>query len=188
MKKFKFHLETILKLRTLTLDEKIRALSEIVSLVNSYKTAITENEAEIEKSRKKLSDTLKEGVDLAMFRSFDAYIKRLYTENDDFLVKIEDLEPELNKAREEVYEARKHVKVLEILKEKKWKEHRKLISKLERKETEEFNIRITSVGRKDEYRENQFTASELDEEESDYDREFTKKESSELQKLYDKFT
>ena len=169
------------------MDEKIRALSEIVSLVNSYKTGILENEGEIEVSRKKLNDTLKEGVDLTMFRAFDAYIKRLYSENDDFLMKIESLQPELNKARSAVFEARKHVKILEILKEKKWIEHKKLISKLERKETEEFNIMIASGRKESGNRENKFIKLDLDEEEPDYEREFTKKESDELQKLYDKF-
>lgn len=189
MKKFRFKLETVLKLRTMKLDEKIRALAEIVSLINSYKARILENEGEIELSRTKLNETIQAGVDLSGFRAFDAYIKRLYIENENYMLEIEKQNPVLNKAREEVFEARKHVRILEILKEKKLKEYNDLLSKIERNEIEEFNLISASRRKRNGDREAEFVSliRPESEEPEDFEREFTKKESTELQKLYDRF-
>lgn len=171
------------------LDEKFRALAEIVSVVNSYKLQIQENEKEIEISRMQLNESVQAGADLTNFRAFDAYMKRLYVEIENYFVEIEKQNSALNQARIEVNEAIKQVRIIEILKEKKIKEFNDMVSKVERNETEEFNT-ISALRRKPngDNKDKFFGfVGSATEESDDHEREFTKKESSELQKLYNRF-
>ncbi|MCE9502030.1 MAG: flagellar export protein FliJ [Leptospira sp.] len=139
MKKFKFHLETILKLRQKSLDEELGKLSIIAGIINAYRNRILSNNSEISLVQTNFENIVKAGGDLLQFYSYEAYIKRLYIENDDLELAIAKKDKDLSDARERVKDARKDVRIIEILKERKLAEFNQVLLKIEKSEVEEFN-------------------------------------------------
>jgi flagellar export protein FliJ len=139
MKKFKFKLEVVQKLRERKVDEEIRKLSIVVGNINKLKNIITENNKSIQNSIDSFTSIV--GEDINYLRIFDTYIKSLNLQNEYLQKNIEEQQENLEEARQKVISARKEVKVIEILKEKKYKEFYEHMLRLERAEEDEVNLR-----------------------------------------------
>ena len=139
MKKFRFSLETYLKLKELQENKKLGELSEVLGRVNEYRQGIEDNKASISAQNELFSGAVQPGSSIAGYAAHEAYIKRLYSENDRYHEKIEGEEENLQKARADYIQANKEKKILEILKEKQWQKYREQLLKMETLEVEEFN-------------------------------------------------
>ena len=141
MKKFRFSLETYLKLKQLQENKKLGALSVVLGRVNEYRQGIENNKASISAQNELFSGSIRPGSSIAGYAAHDAYIKRLYSENDRYFEKIDGEEENLQKARADYLQANKEKKILEVLKEKQWQNYREQLLKMEALEVEEFNNR-----------------------------------------------
>lgn len=142
MKKFKFRLETILKLKEKALEEKMLELAKVTKLINDT----VERLNKVVESREQISSDLiniyKSGkcLDLQEIQSHKDYLVKL-TEN---IAKHEHLIEQLNNARrqkqDEVYEALKEKNILEKLKEKQSEKHYKELEQKQAIELDDITI------------------------------------------------
>lgn len=137
MKKFKFSLEGVLKLRKLAVDRELKNLSIIVGNLNKLQNEINDNNRIIRTSTDRF-DTL--GTDIKHIRLFEGYMKSLFIQNENLQKSIANQEGVLNEARKKVQEVEKDAKIIEILKEKAVEEYKDKHRKLVRKEEEEKSI------------------------------------------------
>lgn len=148
MKKFIFSLETVLKIRKRNEESKLGLLSEVVSRINQFNQDILKNEEEIEHQNEAFMEYLQEGTTTHNFTVHQSFLKRLNQENEFYQKKIEDENENMNFARSEYIEANKQKKIIEILKEKRYKEYKDKILKFESLEMEEFNNNLLNKLRK----------------------------------------
>ncbi|EQA36793.1 flagellar export protein FliJ [Leptospira inadai serovar Lyme str. 10] len=135
MKRFRFRLDPVLRLRKIAEDKKLQELSELVAEINLRNLEIEENESRIHS----LASTPLEGSSgLREYSYMQTYIRQLLTRNTELLEEIRSYDEPVSKKRAEVTEARKDKKVMELLKEKRFAEYIKRYKKGEQVEAEEL--------------------------------------------------
>lgn len=139
MKKFKFKLEVVHKLRKRKVDDEIRKLSFVVGNINKLGHEIDENRKSIQKSTDSFVSIV--GQDINYLRIFDSYVKSLNLQNEHLQKNIEEQQENLEQARQSVLEARKDAEIIEVLKKKKYQEFYDRILRIERAEEDEANLR-----------------------------------------------
>ncbi|EKJ86962.1 flagellar FliJ protein [Leptospira meyeri] len=143
MKRFRFSLETVLKLRGWREEEEIRRLSYVVSKLNALIGEKESNEREIESSYEAILSSSKVGTSLSDYLSIEQYIKGLIKRNEELTDRIKAQNEEVNLVRKDVMVARMNKKVIEVLKEKRFAEWKKKRNRAERREVEEFNLQLS---------------------------------------------
>ncbi|EPG68046.1 flagellar export protein FliJ [Leptospira wolffii] len=134
MKKFRFRLEPILRLKKIQEDKKLKELSELVAEVNRRQSEIDGNESKIQN----LSATSLTGTaDLREYSYLQTYVRQLLTRNGELQTEIRSFDEPVEKKRAEVSEARKEKKVIELLKENRFREYMHSYRKTERIQAEE---------------------------------------------------
>lgn len=122
MKPFNFSLEKILDLRTYHEDEAKLELGRAIGVLSEIESKI----AVIAKERAiALQDQFNPKNSAAVIQQYMFYIIRLDNTKEQLLKEAARAELEVEKAREVFIEASKERKVLDKLKEKRQKEHRK---------------------------------------------------------------
>ena len=137
MKKFKFSLETVMKLRKLKVDEEIRNLSVVVGNINRLNNEIRENTKEISDSVSTFPDLVKS--DMKYLKMFDGYIKGLTLKNEQLQRSVSEQYHFLEEARQKVILARKDAEIIEIIKRKRHEEFRQKMFRAIRHEEDERN-------------------------------------------------
>ncbi|MBM9545487.1 flagellar FliJ family protein [Leptospira sp. 201903074] len=143
MKRFRFSLETVLKLRGWREEEEIRRLSLVVSKLNSLIGEKDSNEREIESSYEAILASSKVGTSLSDYLSIEQYIQGLMRRNEELDERISRQNDEVNLVRKDVMVARMNKKVIEVLKDKRFAEWKKKRNRMERREVEEFNLQLS---------------------------------------------
>ncbi|EMY62441.1 flagellar export protein FliJ [Leptospira terpstrae] len=143
MKRFRFSLETVLKLRGWREEEEIRRLSLVVSKLNSLIGEKDSNEKEIESSYEAILASSKVGTSLSDYLSIEQYIQGLMRRNEELEERIRTQNDEVNLVRKDVMVARMNKKVIEVLKDKRFAEWKKKRNRMERREVEEFNLQLS---------------------------------------------
>ncbi|MDZ4727587.1 MAG: flagellar export protein FliJ [Leptospira sp.] len=139
MKRFRYSLETVLKLRSIREEEELKRLSIVVSELNLIITEREFNESEIQRSYLEIENSAHVGTSLNDYLSIERYIQGLLKMNEDLEYKIQEKNKQVDLVRADVLIARKDKKVLEILKENRFKEWKKKVNRVERREVEEYN-------------------------------------------------
>lgn len=137
MKKFKFSLETVKKLRKIKVDEEIRNLSVVVGNINRLNNEIKENNKEISDSVSTFPDLVKS--DMKYLKMFDGYIKGLTLKNEQLQKSVSEQDQFLEDARQKVILARKDAEIIEIIKRKRHEEFRQKMFRAIRHEEDERN-------------------------------------------------
>ncbi|MCW7489337.1 flagellar export protein FliJ [Leptospira meyeri] len=143
MKRFRFSLETVLKLRGWREEEEIRRLSFVVSKLNALIGEKDSNEREIESSYEAILSSSKVGTSLSDYLSIEQYIQGLIKRNEELSDRIKAQNEEVNLVRKDVMVARMNKKVIEVLKDKRFAEWKKKRNRAERREVEEFNLQLS---------------------------------------------
>ncbi|EMJ85749.1 flagellar export protein FliJ [Leptospira meyeri] len=143
MKRFRFSLETVLKLRGWREEEEIRRLSYVVSKLNTLIGEKESNEREIESSYEAILSSSKVGTSLSDYLSIEQYIQGLIKRNEELTDRIKAQNEEVNLVRKDVMVARMNKKVIEVLKDKRFAEWKKKRNRAERREVEEFNLQLS---------------------------------------------
>lgn len=148
MKKFQFRFESLLLIKKRKEDDEIRKFSEVVSQINLLKEEKDNLFREINRTGDEVGRLLNHGTSLNAYREYADISRFLNLKIQSLESSIEQKEPELELARIRLTEASKEKKVMELLKEKDWKEFKKKIRKEEKKELEEYLTinRIFGVG------------------------------------------
>ncbi len=144
MKRFRFSLETVLKLREWKEDEEIRKLSVVVSELNALFAEREFNEKEIDRSYREIESSAKVGTSLSDYLSIERYIQGLMKLNEDLALKIEAKNEDVDLVRQGLILARKDKKVIEVLKENRYLEWKKKRKRQERREVEEYNSSLAA--------------------------------------------
>ncbi len=137
MKKFKFNLETVLKIRKLSVDKEIKNLSIIAGSMNKIQNEILLNQKNIHLTSSKYSVT-----DLKNLKLYENYFKGLTLQNESLQSKLKEQESVLSEAREKLIVVEKEMKVIEIIKERKLNEYHNRLVKLENLEEEDQTNKI----------------------------------------------
>lgn len=200
MKKFKFRLEPLLTLKKRKEDEEIRNFSIIVSEINNKSEEIDNLTREIQSVGDSISRKIGTGASLRDYAEYSDISRFLNLKINTLEEEIERKQPELQSARELLNRATREKKILELLKDKAKKDHKKKLDKEERKELEEYVTLHSFLNSQNEEKPSQKSFSEQYEEwklyeEEDVDSEWgsdevkaEEKELSEyekLQKYYD---
>jgi flagellar FliJ protein len=137
MKKFKFNLETILKLRKKDVDEETRKLAVVVGKINRLKNEVQDNRKAISYENDNFSSYVRD--DISYLRIFDNYIKTLYLQNEYLQKQVSEQDGVLKEAIDSVIEAKKKSELLEVLKNKRLLDYQERILRSERSEEDEEN-------------------------------------------------
>ncbi len=134
MKKFRFRLDAILKLRKQQEDEKKRIAGEILAEINKQQNEALRMGREIEQSRRELKDILVGQVDLHKIANHQRFVNDMQMAIHKRVVKVAELQVKLNEARKELAEASKRYKIIEKLREKR---ERRYLQEANRKEMQQ---------------------------------------------------
>ncbi|TGK09857.1 flagellar export protein FliJ [Leptospira fletcheri] len=134
MKRFRFRLEPVLRLKKIAEEKKLQELSELVAEINRRSSEIENNETKIANLTSKPSET----YDLREYSYLQTYIRQLLTKNSELTEEIRTFDEPIAKKRLEVNEARKDKKVMELLKEKRYSEYIHHYKKREQQTSEEL--------------------------------------------------
>ncbi|TGK00733.1 flagellar export protein FliJ [Leptospira semungkisensis] len=188
MKRFRFRLEPVLRLKKIQEDQKLKELSELVAQVNVRKSEIDGNE---ERIRTLSSTELAGATDLREYSYLQTYMRQLLTRNTELESEIRSFDEPVEKKRSEVSEARKEKKVLELLKENRLKDYMHAYHKAERTRAEEqFLVDLFRKQREETYGDDR---SKRDPKVFTYDTGSVERSGaedaglSELRKLYERY-
>jgi flagellar protein FliJ len=135
MKKFKFNLETVLRIKKRSVDEETRKLALVVGKINRLKNEVQENRNAIAYQNDKFKTYVSD--DIGYLRVFENYIKTLYLQNENLKKQVSEQDGVLREAIDSVVVARKNAELLEIIKQKRLSEYHDRIIRSERSEEDE---------------------------------------------------
>ncbi|TAL35445.1 MAG: flagellar export protein FliJ [Spirochaetes bacterium] len=154
MKKFKFTLEKLLDLRGAREKEIQNELAGVLSVQNRERMKQEQYRRAIREQHEKFSGRLKQGrFSYGESVMFQRYMEFAHMVVKDQQVKIERLEPEIQKVRERLIEAQKQRKVVERLKERKWQEYQYEYNREMAKEIDDMNQKLHIKSRLEEARQ-----------------------------------
>ncbi|MFZ5628987.1 MAG: flagellar export protein FliJ [Spirochaetota bacterium] len=140
MKKFRFHLESYLKLKKVREQQKLGELAKVMSRVNVFRAQQQAFEDEynhlLQQQRAKF---MRESLPIENVREMYEYLGALRQRRDTATRNIAQLEGEVSEKRNAYNAARKDRRVIEILKEKRLTEHRAATEREEIALMDEFN-------------------------------------------------
>jgi flagellar biosynthesis chaperone FliJ len=135
MKKFKFNLETVLRIKNRAVDEETRKLALVVGKINRLKNEVQENRNAISYENDKFTSYVSD--DIGYLRVFENYIKTLYLQNENLKKQVSEQDGVLQEAIDSVVVARKSSELLEIIKQKRLSEYHERVIRSERSEEDE---------------------------------------------------
>jgi flagellar export protein FliJ len=135
MKKFKFNLETVLRIKNRAVDEETRKLALVVGKINRLKNEVQDNRNAISYENDKFTTYISD--DIGYLRVFENYIKTLYLQNENLKKQVSEQDGVLGEAIDSVVVARKSAELLEIIKQKRLSEYHEKVIRSERSEEDE---------------------------------------------------
>jgi flagellar FliJ protein len=125
MKKFKFGLQKILKLRQWNENDAKLDLGRSVSALNEIENNLKANAVkQVEASANQFSNSETSG-NMQDFRIYANYLKYLETEKENLIQEAAKAEAEVEAKREQWAESKAEVKVMENLKDRRFTEYKK---------------------------------------------------------------
>ena len=132
MKKFKFRLETLLKLKQTEEDRKKRAVGTLVAEINRHQEEALQLGQVLHKEGRMLKEQHKAGtIDLQRVSHYRSYVSSVHQAIGKRLDSIAGIQGNLSKARSELRAAATETKTLETIKERQAKRYNRRLQKLE---------------------------------------------------------
>ncbi len=104
--------ETLIRLRKFDVDEKRQKVSAIEAMINDFKTMADDLDRQV------LSEQQRAGVDDINHYAYPTFAKAAVQRRDNLMISIADLEVKMELANEELQDAMKALKNVEILEER----------------------------------------------------------------------
>lgn len=138
MKKFRFRLETVLKLRRLAEDEKKRVVGELLSEIHRRQQEAVELDASASAIGRQLKERNGAGrIDLTWLGNYESYVSHVRGSIAEIIESVVELQQKLTGARQELAEAAKGARIIEKLKEKRKEQYDDHLSRAEAREQDE---------------------------------------------------
>lgn len=144
MKKFRFKLEALLRMRRIEEEKALGELARVMLRVNEQKSVQAETARMLREEMDRFDSEYKESFDLELWKIYDRYVDRLNAEAEVAAEKLEEIRPEMEAEMAKVMEARRQRRIVELLKERARDEYDAERRKNERRELEEANRRSNS--------------------------------------------
>lgn len=132
--------ETLIRLHRFQVDEKRRKLAELELMAQEFRARERELEAQV------LAEQKKAGIsDVAHF-AYPMFAKSVIRRRQNILASIEDIERQLDAAKEELAAAFRELKKYELLDDSRKRKHRKEVMRVEQAELDEVALGIHRRG------------------------------------------
>ncbi len=143
MKKFTFRLQTLLDLREAREKEIQGELARLVGIQNQERVRQQEIQERINRERQDFSEKMRKGEfrprEALLYEKFVDVSRRAIGVAED---RIQSMEPEVNRVREKLVDARREKRVVEKLKERKYEEYQYRVNRTLARENEDINQKI----------------------------------------------
>lgn len=132
--------ETLIRLHRFQVDEKRRKLAELELMAQEFRARERELEAQV------LAEQKKAGIsDVAHF-AYPMFAKSVIRRRQNILASIEDIERQLDAAKDELAAAFRELKKYELLEDSRKRKHRKEVMRVEQAELDEIALGIHRRG------------------------------------------
>ncbi|NLM49652.1 MAG: flagellar export protein FliJ [Clostridiaceae bacterium] len=138
MKKFKFSLETYKKVKEREEDEKKALLAEKRKVLSELEKELEDLIIHRDNEQKKFLKESQQGISPQKFLFFHNYFEKLKEQISIVKSKIRFLQNEIEEILNQLIEIKKQIKMLEILREKRYQEYLQEVNLEESKVIEEF--------------------------------------------------
>lgn len=128
--------ESLIRLHRFQVDEKRRKLAELELMAQEFRARERELEAQVEAEQKKAGIS-----DVAHF-AYPMFAKSVIRRRQNILTSIEDIERQLNTAKEELSEAFRELKKYEIIEDNRKRKVRKEVMRTEQAQLDEVALGI----------------------------------------------
>lgn len=143
MKKFKFRLEPLLKLRKAHEDEKKRAVGVLLSEIHEQQRQALEMDVQLQQEGDLLKEQyMQDNIDLDWVSHYRRYVSSVQHAINQRIDNVTKIQGSLNHARAELAEAAKQKKILEKLKEKKQKRYHAELRRQESRAEDEMATQV----------------------------------------------
>jgi flagellar export protein FliJ len=132
--------DTLIRLHRFQVDEKRRKLAELELMAQEFRARERELEAQVEAEQKKAGIS-----DVAHF-AYPMFAKSVIRRRQNILASIEDIERQLDAAKEELAAAFRELKKYELLEDSRKRKHRKEVMRIEQSELDEVALGIHRRG------------------------------------------
>lgn len=139
MKKFRFPLEALKKVREIEEKQAMSELARVVEKVNEKESARQAAEENYRNEMDHFTISQRESFSLEQYQMYDRYLEKLQSDQKKAKEAIEEIRPELQHHQSLVMEARRKTKVMEILRDRHKAEYDYNLRKQEQKEIAEIN-------------------------------------------------
>lgn len=140
MRRFEFGLKTVLKVRQSTEERLKQEFAQQARQLSEEYRNLEKLSAQILASEKQVRASQGGAVDLNLERAYFEYLQALERRLSKSRERIQLMEAELRRQQEILLQARRAVKVLEKLREKRWAEYHKKIQRQEQKNADELTM------------------------------------------------
>lgn len=124
--------ETLIRLRKFDVDEKRQKVASIEAMIDDFKAMADDLDRQIEAEQKRA------GVDDINHYAYPPFAKAAVQRRDNLMISITDLEMKLEAAQEELQDAMKALKNIEILEERDMARNQAKINREEQAGLDEF--------------------------------------------------
>ncbi len=139
MKKFKFRLEPVLRMKKQAEDEKKRIVGELQSKINAQQQQALEINRTILQQGAELKKMFQQGkIDTGWITYYQGFVTDMRQEIARKIQSVAETQKELHLARNALAMAAKETKTLEKLKDKQYQKYKEHLEKLEKKEQDEI--------------------------------------------------
>ena len=141
MKRFRFSLEKVLKLRTQEQEQAKRALAQAMAVEASARQALEDVRARLQQRASEAGALERAGLSVFEFANFRHYVAFLQGEEKRYAEELARAEQMTQKRRLALLEARRREKALEKLKERRLEQYQQESLRHEQKELDEYGNR-----------------------------------------------
>ncbi|MBI3395072.1 MAG: flagellar export protein FliJ [Spirochaetia bacterium] len=138
-RRFRFALEALLRLRKYQENQALAELAKVMARWNEQLSVMRQSEKLFAEETALFEKRHREAFSIELFKTYNLYLDRLEAESVVAAQKLETLRPELEAEQAKVREARRRKRVIELLRERRKKEHDDAERKIEAKELNEIN-------------------------------------------------
>lgn len=124
--------ETLVRLRKFDVDEKRQKVASIEAMIDDFKAMADDLDRQV------LSEQQRAGVDDINHYAYPPFAKAAIQRRDNLMISISDLEVKLDAANEEMQDAMKALKNIEILEERDMARNRMKANRQEQSNLDEF--------------------------------------------------
>lgn len=124
--------ETLIRLRKFDVDEKRQKVAAIESMINDFKSMADDLDNQV------LSEQQRAGVDDINHYAYPTFAKAAVQRRDNLMISIADLEAKMDAANDELQDAMKALKNVEVLEERDMSRSRAKAARNEQASLDEF--------------------------------------------------